>query len=145
MRAVTGDLVGACSTSNAQYHTELFKLSLDLICIRRWFDFEVSIKIAICFGLHAVRQSPPINGEFQARFNSTDPQHNPSCYEQTKDGTNVQAKICFSGGSKVYLVSARLVCAWGSGAKRRLRKMTPFGGRGGLVPASDPDLTAVKR
>lgn len=23
--------------------------------------------------------------------------------------------------------------------------MTPFGGRGGLVPASDPDLTAVKR
>ena len=23
--------------------------------------------------------------------------------------------------------------------------MTPLGGRGGLVPASDPDLTAVKR
>lgn len=92
MRAVTGDLVGAYSTSNAQYHTELFELSLDLICIRRWFDFEVSIKIAISFGLHVVRQSPPINGEFQARFNSTDPQHNPSCYEQTKDGTNVQAR-----------------------------------------------------
>lgn len=111
MRAVTGGLLGAYSTSNAQYHTELFKLSLDLICIRCWFDFEVSIKIAICFGLHAVKQSPPINGEFQARLNSTDSQHNPSCYEETKDGTDVESKICFSEGSKVGLVSARLVCA----------------------------------
>ena len=37
------------------------------------------------------------------------------------------------------------MCARGLGASRRLRKMTPLGGRGGLVPASDPDLTAVKR
>ena len=98
---MTGELVGAYSTSNAQYHTELFKLSLDLIRIRCWFDFEVRIKIAICVGLHAVKQSPPICGESQARLNSTDPQHNPSCYENKNDCTEVESKMCYSEGSKV--------------------------------------------
>ena len=86
-----------------------------------------------------------MNSEFQARLNSTNPQHNSSCYGEAKYGTDVESKMCFTDGSEVFLVSARLVCAWGFGAKRRLRTMTPFGGRGGLVPASDPNLTAVKR
>ena len=95
-----------------EYHTKLFKLSLDLVCIRCWLDFEVSIEIAICFGLHAVKQSPPINGEFQARLNSTNPQHNHSCYEEAKEGTDLESKMCFREGSKVVLIKCKPgVCA----------------------------------
>ena len=121
MRAATGKLLGAYSSSIAQYHTELFELPLDLISICCRFDLEVSIKIAICIGLHAVKQSPPIYGEFQARLNSTDPQHNPSYYEERDDGTDVESKIWFSEGSKVVSGKCRTGVYMGEfDAKRRL-------------------------
>ena len=96
-------------------------MPLDLICIRCRFNLEVSIKIAICVGLHAVKQPPPINGEFQARLNSTDPQHNPSYYGERNGGTDVESKIWFSEGSKGVFGKCRTGVYVGEiDAKRRL-------------------------